>query len=258
MPSHGARYPELAGTTAVVTGAARGIGEAHTLALARQGVNVVAGDINFEQMSETATRTNAESGGMASVIPVRVDVSSREDHTVLAERALQEFGRLDHWINNAGVFPQGPVREITAREFDATAGINVNGVLFGAQAASAAMDGRGSIVNMASIAAFTVRKGSAAYAVTKAAVEHLTRFLAVELGPEGIRVNAIAPGIIDTQMTAWVGESKGVKDAVLESIPLRRMGLPADVAAAMLFLVSDSSRFVAGHTLVVDGGGRYR
>ncbi|NKX55908.1 SDR family NAD(P)-dependent oxidoreductase [Arthrobacter mobilis] len=258
MTASEAKYPELAGRAAVVTGAGRGLGEAHARALVRNRVNVVAGDIDLRLVTETARRINAEEGSAASVVPARIDVASREDHDVLAELACRRFGRLDHWINNAGIFPEAGVRSITPEQFGTTFGINVNGVLFGAQAAVAAMDGSGgSLVNMASIAAFTVRRERASYGASKAAVEHLTRFLAVELGPAGIRVNAIAPGIIDTQMAAWIHESPEVFEATMETIPLRRPGTAADVADAMLFLISDAASFITGHTLVVDGGGRY-
>lgn len=209
MASSGARYPELAGRAAVVTGAGRGLGEAQARALVRHGVSVVAGDIDLGLVTETARRINAEPGTVATVVPARIDVTSPGDHHVLAELAQQRFGRLDHWINNAGIFPEAGVRSINPEQLGTTFGTNVNGVLFGGQAAVAAMDGRGgSVVNMASIAAFTVRKERASYGASKAAVEHLTRFLAVELGPP---VLGSTPSPPESSTPRWRAGSMKVK-----------------------------------------------
>ncbi|GAF42992.1 MULTISPECIES: SDR family oxidoreductase [Rhodococcus] len=114
------------------------------------------------------------------------------------------------------------------------------------------------VVNVASIAAYVVRTMSSAYSASTAAVEHLTKFQAVELGPQGVRVNAVAPGMIGTDMISWGTDEPAALQAAVEAIPLRRVGSPGDVSDAILFLLSDTSRFVTGHTLVVDGGGRHR
>jgi 3-oxoacyl-[acyl-carrier protein] reductase len=189
------------------------------------------------------------------VIAARADVRRREDHEAVAELALERFGRLDFWVNNAGVFPAAPVLEVDADQLASVFQVNVDGPLFGAQAAAAAMRGHGgAIVNIVSISGLRVRPRLAAYSISKAALDHLTRFLAVELGPAGIRVNGIAPGFIDTEMTAWVHERAGALDATNASIPLGRIGSPAEVSNAVLFLLSDAASYISGTTLLVDGG----
>jgi 3-oxoacyl-[acyl-carrier protein] reductase len=253
-----ALYAELKGRTAVVTGAARGIGCAFSRGLARQGANVVAADIDDDSLGEAVRAINAEAGAAGEVLPIRMDVTSRSEHDRVAAVAQERFGDLTYWVNNAGVFPEGPVLEVTAERFQATMTTNAESALHGSQAAAARMSANGgAIVNMSSISAFTVRPGRGAYGVSKAAADHLTRFLAVELAPLGIRVNAIAPGIVDTEMIAWLRSDPDALERAIETIPLRRIGTPDEVCDAMLFLLSDSARYITGHTLVVDGGTRH-
>ncbi|HVW42884.1 MAG TPA: SDR family oxidoreductase [Amycolatopsis sp.] len=249
-----ASYPELAGKVAVVTGAARGMGAAFAEGLARRGVHVVGGDIDVDEMKETAARI-ATSG--AEVLPAALDVTDSDGQAALASLAVDRFGRLDYWVNNAGLFPEAAVLDIDAAQFAATYDVNVKGVLFGAQAAARAMaaTGGGSIVNMASVSGLRVRPGRATYSTSKAAVLHLTRFLATELGPQGVRVNAIAPGFVNTRMTEWVRGNPEVMEQVLATIPLGRFAEPEEIFEAVAFLLSDSARFITGSTLVVDGGG---
>ena len=171
--------------------------------------------------------------------------------------AVERFGEVDFWINNAGIFPQAPATEIPASQMQATLAINVEGVLYGAQAAASVMQPGGAIVNMASVAAVRVRRGRAAYCSSKAAVAHLTECLAVEYGDLGIRVNAIAPGFVDTEMTRWVQDDPAALAHALDSIPLHRIGSPEEIVGPMLFLLSDSARYVTGHILAVDGGSRH-
>jgi 3-oxoacyl-[acyl-carrier protein] reductase len=250
---NGPSYPELNGKVAVVTGAARGMGARFAEGLAARGVAVIAGDINVEAMEATATAIESSTG--ARVISCRLNVTNPEDHTRLAERAVEQFGRLDYWVNNAGVFPQAPVLDITAEQLHSTFSVNVDGVLFGAQAAARAIgtDG-GSVVNMASLAAFRVRPTRGAYGTSKAAVTHLTKFLARELGSTGIRFNAIAPGFVETEMTQWLHEDPAALAAALDTVPLGRMGTTDDILNALIFLLSDSSSYITGTTLTVDGG----
>lgn len=253
-------HPGLAGKVAVVTGAARGMGAVFAEGLARQGVHVLAVDIDEQTVKETVSRIDQRSestGRRAQVLHGRIDVSLPDDHDVVAARAVQELGSLDFWVNNAGIFPHAQIPDVPADQVRKALSVNVEGVLHGAQAAARRMQPGSAIVNMASVAAVRVRAGRAAYCASKAAVQHLTECLAVELGDHGIRVNAIAPGFIDTEMTRWVHEQPGKLDEVLASVPLHRVGSPEEVLAPLLFLLSDSARYITGHTLAVDGGSRF-
>jgi 3-oxoacyl-[acyl-carrier protein] reductase len=264
---HGARmvaqHPDLAGKVAVVTGASRGIGARFAAGLAVRGVQVVGADIDEPRMSATASDLAAEvaaSGGPVApgaVVGTRVDVRDAAEQDALARLAVERFGRLDFWVNNAGIFPEAPVVDIPAEQISATLAVNVEGVLFGAQAAARHMRPGGAIVNMASVAAVRVRRGRAAYCSSKAAVQHLTECLAVELGDVGIRVNAIAPGFVDTEMTRWVQDDPVALQRALDTVPLHRLGSPEEIVGPLLFLLSDSARYVTGHTLAVDGGSRH-
>ncbi|ANY08880.1 SDR family NAD(P)-dependent oxidoreductase [Pseudonocardia sp. HH130630-07] len=256
-------YPELRDTVAVVTGAARGMGARFTAALAARGVHVIAGDLAAEQMVATAGTLSAEAegragaGGPGRIVPVAVDVTRVPDHQRLASLAIEEFGRLDHWVNNAGVFPFAEVADIGAEQIRSTLAVNVEGVLFGAQAAAERMGPGGAIVNMSSVSAVRVRRGRGAYCSSKAAVAHLTESLAVELGDRGIRVNAIAPGFVDTEMTRWIQDDPPALARALDAVPLHRIGSPEEVAGVLLFLLSDGARYVTGHSIAVDGGSRH-
>ncbi|RJO79193.1 SDR family oxidoreductase [Nocardia panacis] len=257
-----AAYPELPGKVAVITGAARGMGASFAAGLARRGVHVVGGDINAEQMADTAREIQAALAAEGVTAPGRVvaaaiDVTDADQHDQLARRALTEFGRLDFWINNAGIFPFALIEDIAPEQISAVLEVNVSGVLYGAQAAARHMAEGGAIVNMSSVSAVRVRKGRGAYCTSKAAVAHLTESLAVELGDKGIRVNALAPGYIDTEMTRWVREDPIALAHALDSVPLHRIGAPEEVFGPLLFLLSDSARYVTGHAIAVDGGSRH-
>ena len=253
-------HPDLRGKVAVVTGAGRGMGLRFSAALARRGVQVVGADIDGGLMEEAARSVALEHDGLAGageVVGTTVDVRDRDAQQRVAELAVERFGKVDLWINNAGIFPEAPAVEIPVSQIQATLSINVEGVLYGAQAAASVMRPGGSIVNMASVAAVRVRRGRAAYCSSKAAVSHLTECLAVELGDLGIRVNAIAPGFVDTEMTRWVQDDPEALAAALGNIPLHRLGSPEEIVGPMLFLLSDSARYVTGHILAVDGGSRH-
>ncbi|WP_280434164.1 SDR family NAD(P)-dependent oxidoreductase [Nocardia carnea] len=258
-----AQYPEMAGKVAVVTGAAQGMGAVFAAGLAARGVSVVAADINEEQVTATADRIDAELAGKASDVPpgrvvgMRADVTAPADHEELARRAVADFGRIDFWINNAGIFPFALAEDISPEQIGATLRVNVEGVLYGAQAAARHMRPGSAIVNMSSVSALRVRKGRGAYCTSKAAVAHMTESLAVELGDKGIRVNSIAPGYIDTAMTRWVQEDPAALAHALEVVPLHRLGSPEEVFGPLLFLLSDSARYITGHSIAVDGGSRH-
>lgn len=250
-------YPELPGKVAVITGAARGMGAGFAAGLAARGVDVVGADINEEQMTATAERINRDAETQGRVVGTRIDVTKADEHEAVARVALEHFGRIDFWINNAGIFPFALAEEISAEQISATLAVNVEGVLFGAQAAARHMAPGGAIVNMSSVSAVRVRRGRSAYCSSKAAVAHLTESLAVEFGDRGIRVNAIAPGYIDTEMTRWVKEDPAALRHALDVVPLHRLGSPEEVLGPLLFLLSDSARYVTGHSIAVDGGSRH-
>jgi 3-oxoacyl-[acyl-carrier protein] reductase len=253
-------HPDLRGKVAVVTGAGRGMGARFAAALARRGVHVVGADLEQDLMTEAAAAIALEHDGIAGageVVGTAVDVRDRDAQQRVADLAVERFGKVDLWINNAGIFPEAPAADIPVSQIQATLSVNVEGVLYGAQAAASVMEPGGSIVNMASVAAVRVRRGRAAYCSSKAAVAHLTECLAVEFGDLGIRVNAIAPGFVDTEMTRWVQDVPELLQKNLDAIPLHRLGSPEEIVGPMLFLLSDSARYVTGHILAVDGGSRH-
>jgi 3-oxoacyl-[acyl-carrier protein] reductase len=256
------RHPDLEGKVTVVTGAGRGMGAVFAEELARLGMNVVGGDLDGADVAVIAEKINANLAGVAGagrVVGLAADVREPEQHDLLLTRALDEFGRMDAWVNNAGVFPQADFVDIPREQLELTYGVNVNGVVFGAQTAARHFRtvGGGAIVNMASVAAVRVRVTRATYNSSKAAVRHLTNTMAVELGPDNIRVNAISPGFIDTEMTRWVREDQAALDRTLSTVPLRRVGAPIEVFGALAFLLSDAARYVTGATIPVDGGSQH-
>ncbi len=257
----GAHYPDLEGKSIVITGAAQGMGRLFATELASRGVNITITDIG-ESVQETATQINAELNGVENagrVIGVVADATKKADHEATAARAIEEFGGLHGWVNNAGVFPQAPIIDVPESQFDLAFDVNTKGTLFGAQVAAHHMkdNGGGTIVNMASVAAMRIRRTRGAYNTAKAAALQLTYSLAVELGDYGVRVNAVAPGFIDTAMTQWVHETPGALDHALGNVPLHRIGAPVEVFSAVLFLLSDSARYITGSCISVDGGSRH-
>ncbi len=255
---------DVSGRAAVVTGAARGIGRGIALELARAGVDLALADVDEGGLAETAELARA-AGARAEV--QATDVSRRVDVEALVARAVAWFDRLDLMANVAGVIGDASVAKTREKDLDRILAINTKGVFFGCQAASAVMRerGGGSIVNMASLAAFQGVPALAAYSMSKAAVVALTRTLAMEVGRHGIRVNAVAPGFVTSHMTGRhvLREDGSIDDARMEEViadarersPLRSVGEPEDVARAVLYLASDASRYVTGQVLHVNGGG---
>jgi NAD(P)-dependent dehydrogenase (short-subunit alcohol dehydrogenase family) len=245
----------LAGRVAVVTGAARGIGAAIGARLAEAGAAVVLADIDLE----AATVAAKELGDRHefAVVPAFVDVTEEASIVALAESVLKRFGHLDVWVNNAGIFPRtGPVVEAETSGFARVLDVNVQGAFIGAREAARRMTGGGSIVNLASITGLAAHAGLTAYSTSKHAVIGLTRNLALDLAPLGIRVNAVAPGLIVTPGLLGGAAGQNYSAAALASrprAPLGRHGLPDDVARVVLFLASDLAAFVSGATIVVDG-----
>jgi 3-oxoacyl-[acyl-carrier protein] reductase len=253
-------YPDMAGKTAVVTGSARGMGAVFVRRLVGQGVNVVASDVDEDTLSTCVGEINDEaaaSGLTSRATAYSADVTSRQAMDSLADTAVSRFGRLDYWVNNAGIFPAADIADIDAAQISSVLDVNVKGVLYGTQAAAERMAPGAAIVNMSSVSALRVRRGRGAYCTSKAAVAHLTESMAVELGDRGIRVNALAPGYVDTAMTQWVRDDPSALAHALNSVPLHRLGSPEEVAAPLLFLLSTSARYITGHSIAVDGGSRH-
>ena len=250
----------LAGRIALVTGGASGIGEATVRLFLAEGASVVVADVQDER----GRRLVGEVGSRA--VYVHADVSREADVQAAIGEAVARFGRLDCLFNNAGhVGVTGPIEEIPVAGFDDTLGVLLRGVFLGMKHAAPVMKAQrsGSIISTASVAGLRTGLGPHVYSAAKAAVIHLTRSVAMELGESGVRVNCICPGGIATpifgkglglsaeQADATVPLMKGV---LTQMQPIQRSGLPEDIAQAALFLASDEAGFVNGHALVVDGG----
>jgi NAD(P)-dependent dehydrogenase (short-subunit alcohol dehydrogenase family) len=241
----------LDGQVAVVTGAGSGLGAAIALAMAEAGADVTIGDLRPDGLEGTEAAIRATGRAAHRVV---ADVGDPDDCRRLIAETIERFGRIDVLVNNAGIGPAIPAMRETPEAFDDALRINVRGTFLTAQAAAGEMTEGGSIVNIASIAAFwSSGLPQASYMASKAAVVGLTKDLAQQWGSRrGIRVNAIAPGIFATNMTASVLEHLQAEQG--PRIPLGRVGDPTEIAAAAVFLASPASSYVTGELLVVDGG----
>ena len=251
-----AEFPrfDLAGQTALVTGASRGIGRAISLALADAGADVALGLRDPADAADLAD----EIGSMGRrAIRVPMDVRQLDQIGPAVEAVVEAFGRLDILVNNAGLGPSAPAEDVTEANFDLTIDVNVKGVFFASQAAGRQMirQGFGRIVNLSSQAGFVALPTESVYCLSKAAVSHLTKCLAVEWGGHGITVNAVAPTFIRTDGTsADLADPAFEADVLGRIAALHRIGEPMDVAGAVVFLVSPAASLITGATLMVDGG----
>ena len=246
---------KLAGKTAVVTGASKGIGAGIAKAFGKEGANVV---VNYARGKEDAEKVAAEiekAGGKA--ITVQADVSRQADVDRLFEVTKKTFGTVDVLVNNAGVYEFAPIDQVTEASYRRMFDLNVLGTVLSTQAAVKSMNGSGSIINLSSVVSLTPPPGGAIYSATKGAVDVITRTLALELGPRKIRVNSLAPGLVETEGTRAAGTSDGeFKQVAVARTPLGRVGEVEDIAKVAVFLASDDSGWITGEVLPVGGGAR--
>ncbi|MGR9172187.1 glucose 1-dehydrogenase [Rhizobium sp. KDH_Rht_773_N] len=246
---------KLAGKVAVVTGASKGIGAAIARALAAEGAKVVVNYASSKAGADAVVAAIAAAGGKA--VAVQGDVSKAEQAQALIDAAIREFGRLDVLVNNSGVYEFAAIEEITEEHYHRQFGVNVLGLLLTTQAAVKHIGEGGSVINISSVATSLAPPASAVYTGTKGAVDAITSVLAKELGPRKIRVNAILPGIVETEGThsAGVIGSDFEHNAVAQT-PLARIGQPNDIATVAAFLASDDAGWLTGEKLVASGGFR--
>ena len=243
---------DFAEKTAVVTGGSRGIGRAVCLELAKGGANVVlcyAG--NESAAAETVSACEALG---AKALSVKCDVADSAQVKKLMDEAIKAFGRIDILVNNAGITRDGLLMMMKEEDFDAVLSANLKGTFLCMKAVSRTMMKQryGRIVNLSSVVGLRGNAGQVNYAASKAGVIGMTKSLAKELASRGVTVNAVAPGFIDTDMTAAMPEA--AKTATLASIPMQRLGAPEDIAKAVAFLASDDAAYITGQVLAVDGG----
>jgi NAD(P)-dependent dehydrogenase (short-subunit alcohol dehydrogenase family) len=238
---------------AVVTGARRGIGRAIALEFAKEGAKVVVSDIELTECQAVCDEIRKLG---SDAIAVKCDVTKKNEVDEMMEKAVRKFGKLDIMVNNAGVYVAKPVAQTTEKDWDFVVGINLKGVFLCSSAAAKHMmkQNGGKIISTASIAGKVGFADSSAYCASKGGIISMTKELAMELAPHHINVNAVAPGVIETNMTKGMTDDEKAKQGLLMSIPLGRIGKPEDIAKAVVFLASDESDYVTGHTLVVDGG----
>ncbi|MBF4571870.1 SDR family oxidoreductase [Herbiconiux sp. VKM Ac-1786] len=244
------RSAEFAGRVALVTGAAGGIGRASALELAARGAAVMVGDI--DERGEATAREIREAGGLAA--SVVVDVGDAESVHAMVDATIAEFGRLDFAHNNAGVSAIGRTADLEPEQFERVIRVNLLGVFHCIKYEIPRMleVGGGAIVNTASMWAFTGSAGKSAYAASKHGVAGLTRTAAVEYGAEGLRINAVAPGPIETAMTRAAPDDLMAR--IVEHTAVKRIGAPEEIARAVAWLCSDESSYVNGTVMPVDGG----
>jgi NAD(P)-dependent dehydrogenase (short-subunit alcohol dehydrogenase family) len=249
-------YPsfDLSGQVALVTGAARGLGNAISRALAHAGADVALG---LRDVSTGGDLTREIEALDRRVFPVQMDMTRLDQVFRAVDQTVERFGRLDILVNNAGLGPENPAEAVREADFDLTLAVNLKGTFFASQAAGRVMirQGRGRIINLGSQAGFVALPGESVYCMTKAAISHLTRCLAVEWGRHNITVNAVAPTFIATPGTEAALADPQMRADVIERIAaLHRIGRPMDVAGAVVFLASPAASLITGDTILIDGG----
>jgi NAD(P)-dependent dehydrogenase (short-subunit alcohol dehydrogenase family) len=245
---------DLEGQTALVTGAARGLGRAISLALANAGANVALG---LRDVSTGSALANEIGSLGRTALPLAMDVRHLDQVRAGIDMTVERLGRLDILVNNAGVAPTNPAEDVNEADFDDTLRVNVKGTFFASQAAARHMirQGYGRIVHLSSQAGFVALPTESVYCMTKAAIVHLAKCLAVEWGVHGVTVNAVAPTFIRTPGTEGALSDPAFEAEVVERIAaLHRIGEPMDVAGTVVFLASPAASLITGTTVLVDGG----
>lgn len=237
---------------ALVTGGSRGIGRAIAISLAKNGANIA---INYSNSSEKAEKMLEEIKALGvNAISVKADVSNEEDVNNLVKTIEKELGKIDILVNNAGITKDNLLIRMKTEDFEDVIDVNLKGTFLCTKAVSRAMMKKkyGKIINITSVVGITGNAGQANYSASKAGVIGFTKSMAKELGSRGIRVNAVAPGFIDTEMTQVLSEE--IKTTMINNIPLNAFGNPEDIANLVVFLASSSADYITGQVINVDGG----
>ncbi len=242
---------DFKGKTALITGSARGLGKAIAKKLAQKGAKIVISDVLFELAEETVNEFKSEG---FEAIACKADVTNKEDVKALINSTVEKFGSLDILVNNAGITKDTLILRMKEDAWDAVINVNLKGAFLVTQAASKVMfkQRSGTIVNISSVVGRIGNIGQANYSASKAGLIGLTKSAAREFAPRNIRVNAIAPGFINSEMTAGLPEA--VREEFMKSTPLKRFGEPEDIANAVAFLASPEAAYITGQVLGVDGG----
>ena len=249
-------YEDLKGKVVIITGARRGMGRTHALVFAREGAKVVVSDISLEDCQKVVDEIE-KMGGEA--MAVKCDVTKKEEVDEMVKKTIEKWGRVDILVNNAGICRFKPFLELTEEDWDRTLDINLKGYFLCAQAVAKEMvkQKSGVIINIASVAMGQVGIGLpniTHYCASKGGIVAMTEAMALELAPFNIRVNAVAPGMIDTPMIDTTKQDPKMMEATLDRVPLHRVGKPEEVSNLVLFLASDQSSYITGSTIVIDGG----
>ncbi|MCB2290403.1 3-oxoacyl-[acyl-carrier-protein] reductase [Clostridium sp. CS001] len=242
----------LKGKTAVITGASRGIGRAIAIKLAKLGVNIV---VNYRNSYEAVQEVVKEIQDLgASALAVQCDISSYSDVENMMKKSVEEFGTIDILVNNAGITKDGLLMRMKEEDFDSVIDINLKGAFNCTRHVSSIMlkQRSGRIINISSVSGLTGNAGQVNYSSAKAGILGMTKAVARELASRNVTCNAVAPGYIQTDMTD--GLSEKVKDTIMSTIPLKRLGMPEDVANAVAFLASEEASYITGQVINVDGG----
>jgi len=245
--------PQLVGRTAMITGAGSGLGRAISVAFAEAGARVAVADVALEKAVETVEMIKRQSG---EAIAERLDVTKRSEVEAITNEVIERFGSLDILVNSAGRAIRGTALDYREEDWATIIAVNLTGTFFCCQAAGRHMASqrRGKIINIASIGGFIAYPGSIAYLASKGGVVQLTKGFAVELASYNVQVNAIAPSLFETPMTASTRSDQESYKYFIERTPAGRKGRPEEITGAALFLAGDSSSMVTGHTLAVNGG----
>jgi len=245
---------DLLNKIAIVTGARRGMGKIHALALAKRGAKVVVSDISLKDCKKVMREIEKIGGG---ALAIKCDISQKREVEEMVKKTVKKFGKIDILINNAGILQRKPFLKLTEEEWNKTIDINLKGYFLCSQVVAKEMikqKSGGVIVNVASVAAIKGFKNLSHYCASKGGIVVLTEAMALELAPYNIRVNAIAPGRINTAMDDTLKKEPKTREKILSQIPLHRIGNPEEVSNLVIFLASDEVSYITGSTVVIDGG----